>query len=328
MSDNPMISVVVPIYNVERYLRRCIDSVTSQDFDDYEIVLVDDGSTDKSSCICEDYARHNSKIRYLRKENGGLSSARNYGLKFSMGQYVTFIDSDDYLDSEYLSHLYRLVGKYNADIATCFYSIERGGITNPWRPTDEKETPLSSRDALLCLFQSREIDVCAVCKLFKRSLFDGITFPEGKLFEDVGTTYRLVGAAEVVAVSHVPLYHYVMRDDSIVHKVDKRIFHRAELARQALDDIKSMYPNDGELISAAERYAATHSLSTLRMVDLTDAKQQEEAQMMRKELLRRRKQVLNNKHASALDKIALNILPFGLGVYQLAWRAYSKIRGR
>lgn len=328
LSDKPMISVIVPIYNVERYVEKCLDSVLSQDFSDFEVVLVDDGSTDKSSAICQDYAFRNSKIKYFRKENGGLSSARNYGLDVSAGQYITFIDSDDYLDSRYLSHLHRLVDNHHADIATCFYCIERNGSANPWRPTDEEEIPLGSRDALLCLFQSKEIDVCAVCKLFKRDLFDGIVFPEGKLFEDVGTTYKLIGAAKIVAVSHKSLYHYVMRDDSIVHKADKRVFHRSELAKQAVTDVKKMYPDDRELINAAERYAATHSLSTLRMVDLSDAEQRDEARVMRKELLKQRRQITGGKHASTLDKIALNILPLGLGAYQLAWRAYSKIRGR
>ena len=323
-----MISVIVPVYNVESYLSKCLDSVLSQSFSDFEVILVDDGSTDGSAEICKAYQLKDPRIGYFYKENGGLSSARNQGLKVSQGSYVTFIDSDDYIDPEYLFTLYRLVKENDADISTCFYNIESRKGTRPWSDIDAEENLFDSRSSLLHLFCSKEIDVCAVCKLYKRFLFDEIEFPEGKLFEDVGTTYKLLDQANLVAVCHTPLYYYVMRDNSIVHKADERIFDRAILASQALLDIKQAYAEDKDLITAAERYNMTHSLSALRFVDLSDADQREKAQAIRRDILNRRKQLKINPYTSRLDRIALSILPKGLNVYQWAWRAFSAFRGK
>lgn len=328
MKNTPMISVIIPVYNVEPYLCKCLDSVLSQSFSDYEVVLVDDGSTDGSAEICKAYQLRDSRIRYSYKENGGLSSARNQGLEISQGSYVTFIDSDDYIEPEYLCTLYRLIKDNDADISTCFYNIESKKGTRPWSDVDAEENVFDSRAALLRLFSSKEIDVCAVCKLYKKSLFKEIVFPEGKLFEDVGTTYKLLGQANAVAVCHKPLYHYVMRDNSIVHKVDERIFDRATLASQAFLDMKRACAEDEELITAAERYKMTHSLSTLRCADLLDANQREKAQEIRKDILAHRKQLKKNRYASRLDRIALLILPRGLNVYQWAWQVFSTFRSK
>lgn len=324
----PMISVIIPVYNVESYLNKCLDSVLAQSFSDYEIILVDDGSTDKSAEICKAYQSCDHRIKYYYKENGGLSSARNFGLKVSKGAYVTFIDSDDYVDFDYLSTLYRLVKDNKADMSTCFYNVESVKGVRPWACIDTVENLFNSRNALLCLLCSKEIDVCAVCKLYRRSLFDEVEFPEGKLFEDVGTTYKLLDRAKTVAVCHIPLYHYVMRDDSIVHKVDKRVFDRSTLASQALLEIKRAYTDDEEMITAAERYKMTHSLSTLRCVDLSDTRQREKAQNIRKDILSHRKQLKKNPCVSKLDRIALLVLPCGLSAYQWAWRVFTAFRGK
>lgn len=326
MTSAPKISVVIPVYNVEQFIEKCLDSVLCQDFEDYEVVLIDDGSTDESAHICKRYSLIDSRIKYHYKENGGLSSARNFGIKRSSGEYLTFIDSDDYIAPDYLSHLFRLAKENSADISCCFYNVENAGSIKPWRSADDSECLFSSRDAMLCLFQSHDIDVCAVCKLYKRQLFDDVEFPVGKLFEDVGTTYKLLEKANAVAVSHKPLYFYVMREDSIVHKADRRIFDRSRLAHEALSYVRVNHCNDYELILAAERYAAFHSLSTLRCVDLSDAEQLEIAQKMRKILLSQKKRIKSGGHASRLDRIALSVLPLGLKTYQQAWRLFSIAR--
>lgn len=216
-----MISIIIPVYNVEKYLERCVESVFAQTYSAYELILVDDGSTDGSGKICDRLAKRDDRVRVIHKENGGLSSARNTGLKMSRGEYITFIDSDDVVHPCYLECLLK-AGKH-ADIS--MGKLERfSGETVSFADIDQNEEPdlITGQETLGCFFEQKEEVanyVSACCKLYKRELFDGIVFPEGRLFEDEFTTYRLYYKADKVAVSQNILYYYYVNDTGITRNL-------------------------------------------------------------------------------------------------------------
>lgn len=222
--NRPDVSVIVPIYNVDKYLNRCIDSIINQIFTNIEIILVNDGSFDNSPQICDNYARIDSRIKVIHKKNGGLSDARNTGIAASSGRYLAFVDSDDYIDPSYLAVLFYAAERNNCDISYCNYSIykqEKGThkTINVRKPlpgitTGKKIARLTIRD-----FRSRAY---VWNKLYKRELFfneDNIRFPK-MYFEDTATTARLMFFADKVIVVDKCLYYYTKRKGSIVSKLD------------------------------------------------------------------------------------------------------------
>lgn len=216
----PEISVIVPVYNVEKYLRVCIDSILKQTFGDFELILIDDGSTDKCGLICDEYEQMDRRIRLIHQENGGLSAARNTGLDLMSGEYVTFIDSDDIVSEAYLEILYSGIKRYNAQISvTQMYefqgtarsskSIENSDIHNVW----------SGREAVLNMYMDKPgIGVNAWGKLYYKNLFSQLRFPIGKIHEDQAKVPILLYWAERVVINYEQTYGYRIREDSIMHK--------------------------------------------------------------------------------------------------------------
>lgn len=212
----PKISVVIPVYNVEKYLARCLDSVLAQTFEDYEVVLVNDGATDSSPQICETYAQKHTRIRLYHKANGGLSDARNYGTERAQGEYIAYIDSDDYVSPEYLSCLYELLIRSDADVACCGYI---------WTPDDRadfsqvdgsEETVMDGVQAcrrILCE-KGFKMEV-AWGKLYKKKLTDKHLFPVGRVQEDVATTFLYFLDSRRVAVTDRCLYGYFINNQGI-----------------------------------------------------------------------------------------------------------------
>lgn len=220
------ISVIIPVYNVEKYLNRCVTSVLAQTYREFELILVDDGSPDNSGALCDALTSRDSRVRVIHKENGGLSSARNAGLDIATGKYVTFIDSDDVIHPCYLECLLKLCAEHDADISM-------GKLTrfSADAPTEfemlQQGAPLkkSGIETLHCYFDEKtEVSnfVSACCKLYKRSLFDGLRFPEGRLFEDEFTTYRLYYRAQKVVISDSILYYYYENDAGITRNLTLR----------------------------------------------------------------------------------------------------------
>lgn len=220
----PEISVIVPVYQVEKYLTRCIESILAQSYADFELILVDDGSLDSSGDICERYAVSDGRIRVIHKENGGLSSARNTGLDSAIGKYVTFIDSDDVIHPQYLEVLHNACEQNTADISiarlTRFQKNEE--IEEFQEITNVNTLVEDSTYALNCFFdKEKNVSnyVSACCKVFKRHLFQNIRFPEGRLFEDEFTTYKLYFAAHTVVDLEAVLYFYFINDESITRNL-------------------------------------------------------------------------------------------------------------
>lgn len=225
----PLLSVVVPIYNVEQYVEKAIESICTQTLTDMEIILIDDGSKDQSGSLCDEYAQKDDRIRVLHKENGGLSSARNAGIEVATGKYIAFVDSDDWIDPEMYAVLTGLLEKNQADLAICSYKeVSAGAIPQPTKGEGEI-TVWENQEALQVFIEEQEaynIQNAAWNKVYKRSLMGELRFPEGKLFEDIAYTTKLIGRSKKTIYTSQPFYNYVVnRSGSIMNQtISKRIF--------------------------------------------------------------------------------------------------------
>lgn len=210
-----LISVIVPVYNVEKYLKKCIKSIMSQSYTNLEIILINDGSTDNSGKICDELKEQDKRIKVIHKSNGGLSDARNAGLKIANGKYIGFVDSDDYIAEDMFETLYNINKKYNSDISiVSFYEIYKDKVIGV--RDSKKLQELTKIDAMKELLIDTNIQSYAWNKLFRRELFEGLEFPTNKNFEDIATTLLLFEKANKVVLLEKPKYYYVRRDDSIV----------------------------------------------------------------------------------------------------------------
>ena len=212
-----LISVVVPVYKVEKYLDHCVKSIVEQSYRNLEIILVDDGSPDRCPLKCNEWAKRDDRIRVIHKQNGGLSDARNTGLQMATGNYISFIDSDDWISMDFYENLYRSITESNAQIAA-------SGIV--WAYNDHlqydkftyNQQIFSPEEALKTLIQGRGFYAVAWNKLYKKTLFEGIEFPVGRLHEDEFVTYRLVGKATKLALCQNVIYYYRQREGSIMQE--------------------------------------------------------------------------------------------------------------
>lgn len=213
-----IISVIVPIYNVEDYLERCIKSILNQTFTKFELILVDDGATDTSPVICDQYEKLDSRIRVIHKENGGLSDARNKGLNCAKGEYICFIDSDDYIHPKYLEVLYDICLKYGCDIAVCGYEETTGSNISNIMLSEEIKI-LNSIEMLEYTYDNHfAMGIVAWNKLYKREVIGQDYYPVGQIHEDEATTYKYILNAKKIGVTTIKLYYYFQRENSIMGK--------------------------------------------------------------------------------------------------------------
>ncbi|MBR3769372.1 MAG: glycosyltransferase [Lachnospiraceae bacterium] len=210
---NDLVSIVVPVYNVEDYLDNCIRSIIAQTYSNLEVILVDDGSTDKSGEICDKYANQDNRITVYHKENGGLSSARNYGIERIRGTYVSFIDSDDSVNRNYIAAL--MEGCGSNDISVCSNRrISETDVIDWGEVYLSEKTELKPDEAIIRFFNDN-IFVSAWGKMFPSAFFSDIRFPEGKIYEDYATIYKLYAKAKKIVYSEVQYYYYTIRTSSI-----------------------------------------------------------------------------------------------------------------
>ena len=210
----PTISVIVPVYKVEPYLRRCVDSILGQTFTDFELILVDDGSPDNCPAICDEYAVKDSRVHVIHQENGGLSAARNAGIDASSGEYLMFIDSDDFISKIMLETLYLRIKTTKTKMAVCgIYCIdEHGQDTGESACCPISYEVISANEFLKRLYELHGWFYVPACnKLYHKSLFSGISFPTGMLHEDEFVIADLVFAADIIACVPDKLYYYVRR---------------------------------------------------------------------------------------------------------------------
>ncbi len=313
----PKVSVIVPIYNVEKYLEKCINSLLSQTLEDIQIILVNDGSKDNSGNIAKEYEQNNkNRVIYVEKENGGLSDARNYGLKYATGDFIAFLDSDDYIEKNAYEEMYNKAIEENADYVECDFIWEF-----PNKIRVDKQYPYKNKKEMLSF-----VRVVAWNKLIKRQLItdNNLEFPKGLRYEDVEFTYKLIPFINKFTYVDKPFIHYVQREGSIANVQNERT---AEIFT-VLDNVIEFYKKNNiyekyrdELEYNYARYLLCSSLK--RMCKIKD-------KTIREKLLTESWERLNLNFPNWKENVILKTVNIGKNKYmrtvnKSTYKIYSKI---
>ncbi|MBR3256910.1 glycosyltransferase family 2 protein [Candidatus Saccharibacteria bacterium] len=333
----PLISIIVPVYNVKSFLPACLDSLRSQTYKNLEIILVDDGSTDGSSTFLKAYLSLDKRAKLLKKKNGGLSSARNAGIEASKGDYLFFLDADDSLEKDAIEYLYKLLAGSNATISVCshYEKSPKGTLKNFNK--DKKTEKLSIEIALKHMLNEEGFMMSAWGKLLPRKLFfsvrksEKIRFPENMLHEDVGTTYkfflraRKLDASSKVAFGSRPKYIYNLRESSITNQGFNN--KKLELITQTdkmCDDIEKIFP---KLKNTTDLRRVHARFSILRQL-IQKTHKTEKDKLLENSLVYYIKEhsswILQNPDSTKRDKLALISLYLGKPVFKFSWSVYER----
>lgn len=218
MENTPRLSIIVPAYNVEPFLDKCLASICNQTFRDFEVILVNDGSTDGTLSIAQAWASKDARIRLIDQENRGLAAVRNIGLREARTEKIFFVDSDDYLELNTLELMWGMQEESGADVVISNYVLEDlAGVPLPAQHAFPPQGVMTGGQALLLMLYDQSLRSYSCMRIFSRRLFDGISFPEGELLEDFQTIYKVVARAAHVAILPARLYHYVQQGGSILN---------------------------------------------------------------------------------------------------------------
>lgn len=240
--NNPLISVIVPIYKVEEYLDRCVESIVNQTYKNLEIILVDDGSPDNCPQMCDEWAEKDNRINVVHKENGGLSDARNAGMPFATGEIISFIDSDDWIDLDMFKKMLSRMQNDNSDMVSCGVKwVEEDGSLI--RDVTSDDVVLDTTTAMKELLNDSKLKQHVWNKIYKYDLIKDIPFEKGKYHEDVFWSYQIVGRAKKVSVVKESFYNYVQRSNSIMgERYSAKRLDALDANRQRCEYIKNYFP--------------------------------------------------------------------------------------
>lgn len=317
----PKISVIVPVYNVENYINRCIDSIINQTFTDLEIILINDGSLDNSGKICDEYLEIDERIKVVHKENGGLSSARNSGLELATGEFIGFVDSDDYIKNDMYEQLLVACNINSADISMCGrYNVSEIGELNQLFSLDRQEI-WSSKVAIENLLTWNNIDSSVCDKLFYHKLFDHIRFPLGKYNEDIFVMVKILFEANKIVHIGLSKYYYYHRSNSITtEKFSEKKLDLLEASSQVVNFVEEYYPEIRQKAISFHLKGIIYLLSILHKKEIK--KRYNNSYKMLKSLLDSSiMTIIFNKYIKLTDKIRALLLYTNL--YSLALKIYD-----
>ena len=305
MTNEPLISVIVPVYNVEKYFPRCIESILNQSYKNLEIILVNDGSTDSSGKICDEYAADDKRIYVIHKENGGQSTARNAALDLAKGEYITFVDSDDYINTDFVKIMYETIIKFNADIVQCGY-IRGTENTFPDIRINDSCKVIDINTAL----STSIYDVIVCAKLYKRKVIGTIRFPKGKVHEDEAVYYKFAYNSKKICILENKMYYYYMSPNSTMRSEPKFDFidqfeERIKFFKEKKDEFL--------LYKSYERFALVLALKY--------------ANWVKKNISQERCNVLINKYNEIYEK-SKKLAPLKYKVLLYSFYKMPKITGR
>lgn len=321
MKKEPLISIILPIYNIEKYLNKCMKTIMNQTYHNIEIIMVDDGSTDGCFELCEKYKKEDKRIVVYHKKNGGLSDARNYGISRANGEYIACIDPDDFVDEDYIEYLYWLIDKYKVDISICQSEVhyDNGKIVN--RGNDRKDECLSTDVCLKRMLYHDVIDTSAWGKLYSKKLFEHISYPKGRIFEDIGTTYALMMQCSKIAVGYKSKYHYIFHDNSIVNSdFNPNKFDLLLMTDKMAKEVTDKFPM---LKNASLRRQVYARFSTLNQMLNTIEYEEEKAEII-SYIKRNRRVVMKDSLAPKRDKLAIVLLSVSYKLYRFVWLKYRR----
>ena len=234
------VSIIVPVYNVEKYIFECVESLLNQTYRNLEIILVDDASPDNCPQICDEYVSKDARIKVVHKPNGGLSDARNAGIDVATGEFIMFVDSDDYVVENMVEQLMNMIANSGADIASCGYT---GDVSKLDTDLNEKYRVVTPEKALKCILIEKEMTTSASTKLFRRDLFENVRFPVGKIYEDYATIYKVLHKAGRIAYNDEKKYYYRPNPVSITGgNFYKKQMQYFEISEQVKAFVSSEYP--------------------------------------------------------------------------------------
>lgn len=297
------VDVIVPIYNVERFLPQCVESLLMQTYEDVNIILVDDGSPDNCGKICDEYARQYDNITVLHKENGGLSDARNVGIAHSNSELIMFLDSDDWVEHDMIERMVSIMMNADTDIVVCQSVLEFPTKTVYLKEHTNKVQIVSKADAIKLVLE-KKLNVSAWGKLYRRKLFEGIQYPVGCLHEDIPVIFKLlVHAQKKIAIMDSPLHHYRQQEASISHcNYTKRNFKCYEF----VNDVKWVVDKYPYMRKSYEGFYFHFIKSLLVMFDRSSKQEYYEDYLFYKRILTKNiVAILTNKTIFIKDKLTI-----------------------
>lgn len=327
MEKQPLVSVIVPIYNVEKYLKNCLDSLASQTYPNLEFILIDDGSKDSSGEIADAYAGKDLRFRVYHQVNAGLSAARNKGIELARGTYLTFVDSDDTVTPDYVEFMYDLLATHDfqAKLAMCSFNnvyLNTGAVKDLG---NGEITTITGKQAIEMMCYHDLVDTCAYAKLGHRDLYENVRFPVGKLFEDIGTTYKLFAQCDKIECGFLPKYNYILRADSITtSKFNLKKLDLLEMTDEMANFVNAHYPELKKATLRRQVYSRFSMLNQMLETDIASDKRVEIIAFLKQH----KRSILSDKRTPKRDRIAYLMLSLGLPVYRIAWRGYEKIKTR
>ena len=306
--EQTIISVIVPCYNVEKYLPKCIDSILRQTYQNLEIWLVDDGSSDRCGVICDEYSAKDKRINVIHKGNGGLSDARNVAIDKATGEWLTFVDGDDYIAENYVEELYSLVKRYDCQVGIvmpCLFKENTIPVPSSSIIVEEKMEPTYAVEQM---FYQEKFDTSAWAKLYHRRLFEkGIRYPKGLLFEDLPTTYLLLFNSSGVAFMNKQLYYYQLRSSSIEGSYSPKKIQSA-LA------LTNMMDANVEILKPVEKPFRCRKLSLYFHVILSMPVNEKNVDVLWAYIKKNRWRVICDSNARKKCRIAALVSYFGIGM--------------
>ena len=316
--SEPLISIVLPCYNVQNYIKDCVESILLQTYKNIEIILVDDGSKDDTPDICDQLSNKDTRIKVYHKENGGVSDARNYGISKVTGTYFSFVDPDDLITPDYIEYLYSLLSLNNTNLSIAAHNIHKKKKATYKGIGQNCSKVLSAKETTKEILLDKQIDLSCWGKLYKSSLFDDIQFPKGIKFEDTYVTYKIIDKCENIAVGGKPVYTYQIRDESITTSInfnDK--IQLIQNTKIMCDDILKKYP---DLEPECQKRLIWAYFSTLNQLLKADNKNDfnKELNEITSFLINKKRIILGNTIYSTKEKIAIILLSMGLPFYNFA----------
>ncbi len=311
------LSVIVPVYNVEKYLKRCISSIITQTYKNFELILIDDGSLDRCGAMCDEFAQKDSRIRVIHQSNKGLAETRNVGIRSAQGAYISFIDSDDYILPQTYSDCMRILHQTSADII-CFQHIDvyDNQIIDQYEQAPECVKDLTAAEAYDALFYPNYVDVITCNKIIKKSVLEGIEFPAGKLYEDMFTTYKYISKAKKISVTNQKYYVYCHREGSIgTQKYSPRALDLAYAAYETYENGVREFPNAANLEVGLLFWLVVVANMMIRS-KMTDASYIKRVQKYGRKNV---KKILFNPYYGFIRKMQLLLFSFSQPVYKACY---------